>query len=84
MEVDTYTIITSPDDDDQPLSYQSSWFLLIIIFSWVVAGIVAFLWSIMCFGKSGSIAQQLIGLFLAIFFGPFYWVYYYSVKKYCR
>lgn len=62
----------------------ASWFLLLIVLVWTVAGIVAFLWSIICFGKSGTMSQQIVGLLLAIFFGPFYWLYYFSVKKYCR
>jgi hypothetical protein len=45
---------------------------------------VAFIISIMCFGKSGTIVQQIVGLLLAIFFGPFYWLYYISVKSYCK
>ena len=88
MEFETYTIMSvANDDDDEYMSLSNqltSWFVLIFVFAWVVAGIVAFLWSIMCFGKSGTMSQQLVGLFLAIFFGPLYWLYLYSVKKYCR
>jgi hypothetical protein len=62
----------------------SSFFVLIIAFAWVVAGIVAFLWSVVCFGKSGTAMQQVVGLLLAVFTGPVFFLYLYSVKKYCR
>lgn len=51
---------------------------------WIAAGIAAFVMSIMCFGKSGTGAQHIIGVLLAIFFGPFYWIYYFAVASYCR
>lgn len=60
------------------------WFVYLVTILWVVAGIVGFIVSIMCFGKSGTIAQQIVGLLLAVFFGPFYWLYYVSVRSYCK
>ena len=83
IEVDTYTVVVDDSDDEADTSV-TSWFVIIFMFSWIVAGIIGFLWSITCFGKSGTIAQQWTGLLLAIFFGPLFWIYYYSVKKYCR
>ena len=50
---------------------------------WVVFGIAAFIMSLMCFGYSGTTVQHIIGLLLAIFFGPFYWIYFLVVKSYC-
>ena len=55
----------------------------IFILLWVVFGIAAFIMSIVCFGYSGSTGQHVIGLLLAIFFGPFYWIYFLVVKSYC-
>ena len=57
--------------------------IVLLTFIWVVAGIAAFIMSIICFGRSGTAVQQLIGLLLAFLFGPFYWIYYGVVKDYC-
>jgi hypothetical protein len=56
----------------------------IFVFLWVAVGLAAFVMSIFCFGRSGTTAQHAIGLLLAIFFGPFYWIYYLFVANYCR
>ena len=82
MESETYIIVG--DDNKSASDNFISWFLFLFVCVWLLAGALAFLWSIMCFGKSGSMAQQIVGLLLAILFGPFYWLYFYSVKKYCR
>lgn len=59
-------------------------FLSFLAFVWVVLGIAAFIVSLMCFGRSGSDTHKILGILLAILFGPFYWVYFISNKKYCR
>ena len=56
----------------------------IFLVLWVFAGIAAFLMSLFCFGKSGNTAQHVVGFFLAIFFGPFYWIYYFVSASYCK
>jgi sterol desaturase/sphingolipid hydroxylase (fatty acid hydroxylase superfamily) len=56
----------------------------IFLVLWVFAGIAAFLMSLLCFGKSGTTAQHVVGFLLAIFFGPFYWIYYFVAASYCR
>jgi len=33
----------------------------LITFVWVMIGLVAFLWSIYCFGKAGTIFQKFVG-----------------------
>ena len=58
--------------------------LLAFIIIWVVLGIIAFIYSLICFGKSGSGLEKVVGLVLAIFFGPLYWIYYIAVKNYCK
>ena len=57
--------------------------IFIFIVLWIVAGIAAFIMSIMCFGYSGTTVQHVVGFLLALFFGPFYWIYYFYVKSYC-
>lgn len=59
-------------------SLSISLFLLI----WAITGIIAFVLSLICFTKSGgTMAQNIVGLVLAILFGPFYLVYYFLMKK---
>lgn len=56
----------------------------IFVFLWFFVGIAAFIMSLLCFGKSGSTAQHVVGFLLALFFGPFYWIYYFAAASYCR
>lgn len=51
---------------------------------WAILGIVAFIYSLVCFGKSGSSLDKIVGLLLAIFFGPLYFIYLIFNKSYCR
>lgn len=60
------------------------WFWYTVVFFWVFLGILGFLWSIICFGKSGDLGYKIVALLLAVFFGPLYWLFFYSVKNYCR
>ncbi len=57
--------------------------LLVFLVVWIILGIIAFIMSIVCFGFSGSMIEKVIGLLLACFFGPFYWLYFYFNKSYC-
>ena len=56
----------------------------ILLFLWVVAGFIAFVMSLVCFGRSGSTSEHVIGLLLAFFLGPFYWIYFFVSKSYCK
>jgi hypothetical protein len=59
-------------------------FLLIL---WALAGVVAFFWSLACLGKSGgSGSSKVLGLLIAIFFGPFWFLYKYLTESqnYCK
>jgi hypothetical protein len=58
--------------------------VLVLIFLWGLAGFVAFIMSIVCFGRSGSTAEKIVGLFISLFLGPFYWIYYGVSKTYCK
>lgn len=57
---------------------------LAILFLWIIIGFIAFITSIVCFGKSGSTLEKIMGLLLAIFFGPFYFLFYAFNGNYCR
>lgn len=58
--------------------------LITFIFVWVFIGLVAFILSLVCFARSGSTFEKIMGLLLAIFFGPFYFLFYVFNKGYCR
>jgi len=51
---------------------------------WALLGIIAFIYSLVCFGKSGTSLDKIVGLLLAIFFGPLYFIYLIFNKSYCR
>jgi hypothetical protein len=55
-----------------------------IFFIWVLLGLIAFILSLVCFARSGSILEKILGLLLAIFFGPFYFIFYAVNSGYCR
>lgn len=58
--------------------------IIVIVLLWIVAGIAAFIMSLVCFGYSGSTANKVIGFLLAFLFGPFYWIFYSYNKDYCH
>jgi len=61
-----------------------SLFLVIILLMWILFGVIAFLMSLVCFGRSGTLLEKIIGLLLAIFFGPLYFIFYIFNTSYCR
>lgn len=73
------------DNDNQKNQVIFGTSLAITIFSiiWVILGVIAFIYSIYCFSKNGSPTENILGLVLAIFFGPFYFLYLYFAKSYC-
>ena len=56
---------------------------LCFIVLWVLAGLSAFIMSLVCFGYNNNPGNAIIGLLLAFFTGPFYWIYYIFNKTYC-
>ena len=54
----------------------------LLVLLWVISGIVAFVWSIVCFWKTGNLAQKLGGLILSIIFGPFALIYIVLMQQY--
>jgi hypothetical protein len=72
------------DDDDKKQSKLSTGFMIMVTIVWVALGIAAFIMSLLCFGGSGSMTKKIFGFLLAIFFGPFYWIYFMVMKKYCK
>ncbi len=67
-----------PDDTSVKL------IVLIIIVAYGLIHAWAVIKSLLCFGKSGTTAEHIIGLILAIFLGPIYFIYLYANKDYCN
>ena len=59
-------------------------FLGLFALAWLLFGVAAFFFSLVCFGRSGSFGEKVFGFFLALVFGPFYFVYYFADGAYCR
>jgi hypothetical protein len=56
----------------------------IILIVWAALGIFSLGLSIFCFARTGTIAQKILGVFMAILFGPFYLLYYRFSETYCK
>lgn len=57
--------------------------VLIMALIWVIGGISAFFASLVCMFYNSTMADKIVGLFLAIFFGPLYWGFYIYKANYC-
>ncbi len=60
----------------------SSFLLFVLV--WVLGGLAAMIMSIVCFGYSGSATDKVVGLALAFFLGPLYFIFYAVNKDYCK
>ena len=58
--------------------------ILILLGLWIVLGFVAFIMSLVCFGRTGTTAQHIIGLLIAILFGPLYFIMHFAIPNYCK
>ncbi len=58
--------------------------MLLFVVAWVVGGIEALVMSLVCFGFSGTTTEKILGLALAFFLGPLYFIFYAVNKNYCR
>ena len=59
-------------------------FFLIFMSMWIIVTIYAIVKSFVCAGKSGTTAEKVMGILLAIFLGPFYLIYLSSIEGYCK
>lgn len=57
---------------------------LFLLIGWAVGGIAAIIMSLVCFGYSGSTIEKILGIALAFFLGPLYFIFYAVNKNYCR
>jgi hypothetical protein len=82
-ENDNDDVEDDKDTDTIIIKYWSFSFLALFGLVWVIAGIIAFIMSLICFAYSGTAVEKFIGFLLAVFFGPFYWIYYFTSNSYC-
>ena len=59
-------------------------FILFLFLTWPLTGMIALYYAASCYGYSGSLAEKRLGLVLAIFLGPLYFIYYYLTPTYCK
>lgn len=57
------------------------WFIFMVI--WIISAIIGFYMSILCFSYNGTPGSKVAGFLLAIFAGPFFWLYYIFRSTYC-
>ena len=75
------------NDNEDSLSPAGVTFVIafwIFFLIWALLGFIAFIYSIYCFGRTGDTLEKIVGLLLAIFFGPLYFVFFYFNKGYCK
>jgi len=60
-----------------------SYFILIFSLLWFMTGLLGWLMSIYCFNYSKSKIENVVGVLIATFLGPFYWLYYIYMQNYC-
>ena len=66
-----------------PFFIYSIWLGLLVLI-WVISGFVAFLASFVCLFYNSSTGDKMAGLVLALFAGPFYWLFYIYNSNYCK
>ena len=58
--------------------------LFIFMLIWGFFGLVAFIYSFICFSRSGTVLEKIFGVVLAFFTGPFYFLYLKYNTGYCK
>lgn len=77
------TIVTTAPTDAATAG-QYGMLILVVIVIFVIVAIYCLIKSLMCFGKSGSTAEKIMGLLIAFFTGPFYLLYLNFNEGYCK
>jgi hypothetical protein len=81
---------TDTDTNISALLFVSGPFLIygfwlgLLVLIWVISGFLAFLASFVCLFYNSSIGDKMAGLILALFAGPFYWLFYIYNSNYCK
>ena len=80
--------VLSPESTSQPIikpiANITQMVLVIFFFVWSLLGLIAFIYSLYCFGKSGTVLDKTVGFIVALLTGPFFFLYLYVNRKYCK
>ena len=75
---------TTTESNDSLGNYLYLIFYSIFVLIWAIAGIVGFITSIACLFYESSPGEKVIGVFLGLLTGPFFWLYYIYNMNYCN
>jgi hypothetical protein len=64
-------------------SFYAIWISLFILI-WIISGFAAFIASFVCLFYNSSFGDKIAGLVMALFAGPFYWLFYIYNSNYCN
>lgn len=64
-------------------SFYAIWISLFVLI-WIISGLIAFMASFVCLFYNSSIGDKMAGLIMALFAGPFYWLFYIYNSNYCN
>lgn len=74
-------------DEEQVVAIQQnkpSTFVSIIVFTWMILGLLGFVTSLVCFSYGGTFVEKWVGLLVSVTLGPFYWLYLLYSDSYCK
>jgi hypothetical protein len=66
-----------------PYTIYIFWIGLLILI-WITSGFIAFFASFICLFYNSSAGDKIAGLVMALFAGPFYWLFYIYNSNYCN
>ena len=75
------------EKEHEPKKEQSILYVILVgcfVITVVILGLMALVYSLMCFGYQSTFIEKMLGLLIAFFTGPFYFIYYAYNKNYCR
>lgn len=57
----------------------------LIVFVWMMLGVLGFITSLVCFAREGTFEEKWVGFLSSVVLGPLYWVYFmYASPTYCK
>jgi hypothetical protein len=64
---------------------QAGFLAALIVFIWMMLGLLGFITSLVCFARGGSFEEKWVGLLSSVVLGPLYWIYFmYASPTYCK
>ncbi len=71
--------------DTSAYDKETQWTPMLMVFAvtWCALGVLSYVAALWCLTDTGTFEQKILGLLLALGFGPFYFVYVLSSSSYC-